>query len=211
LPEAAPIGLNVYVGEQSCNRWRRARTGIARGVAEVAKSVDVSLPRSHQARFPDRCVVCGADKPGSHVRIITGTIGWWTWLLWWWGTPFVAKAPSCTWCAWRLHGLRILSLVVTVAICVLALWLIWPHLKDLVPRPIQKWAALALGLICLLPQCAFEIYFARPFDVTAYRDSVDYEFTSRDYALEFAVENLDATWVKVNGALISDDEAALGE
>jgi hypothetical protein len=64
---------------------------------------------------------------------MTGTLGWWTWLLWWWGKPFVAKAPACT----------------------------------------------------------------------AYADSVDYEFTSKDYAVDFATLNIDAAWVKVNGEIIN--------
>jgi hypothetical protein len=62
---------------------------------------------------------------------------------------------------------------------------------------------MALGLICLLPQVIFEVFYAKPFDVTAFAESVDYEFTSKDYAIDFAVLNRDAKWVKVNGNAIT--------
>ncbi len=165
-------------------------------------STDINLPRSHTARFPDRCVVCGRAHPMSHVRLITGTLGWWTWLFWWWGTPFVAKAPACRDCAWKLHGRRFVSLLVTSVIAVVVLWLIWPQVKDSIPRSIHKWAKMGLALMCLSPQFLFEVLFAKPFDLTAYADSVDYEFTLKDYAVVFATLNLDAEWVKVNGEIL---------
>ena len=169
------------------------------GVASMAESTDINLPRSYTAGFPDRCVVCCHDKPTSHVRLITGTLGWWTWLLWWWGKPFVVKAPACSGCAWKLHAWRFISLAVTIVITVAAIWLIWPYFRDAVPDGLRRWFMMGLALVCLLPQIIFEVLFARPFDLTAYADSVDYEFTSKDYAVEFATLNFDAEWVKVNG------------
>lgn len=169
----------------------------------MAESTDINLPRTYSPRFPDRCVVCGCQSPNSHVRLITGSIGWWTWLFWWWGKPFIAKAPSCAGCAWKLHGLRFISLAVTIVITVAAFWLIWPHFKEAVPRGIRKWAMMGLALVCLLPQIIFEVLFAKPFDITAYAESVDYEFTSKDYAVDFAMLNANAEWVKVNGEVIN--------
>ncbi len=61
---------------------------------------------------------------------------------------------------------------------------------------------IGVSLVCLVPQFLFEIFFARPFDVTAFPNSVDYEFTSEAYATEFAVMNMDAEWVKINGHLM---------
>ena len=58
---------------------------------------------------------------------------------------------------------------------------------------------MALVVLFILPQVLYEVLFAAPFDVTAYPDSVDYEFASIDYAVEFASLNHDAQWVKVNG------------
>ena len=62
---------------------------------------------------------------------------------------------------------------------------------------------MGLALVCLLPQFIFEVFFAKPFDITAYADSVDYEFTSKEYAVDFAMLNVDAGWVKVNGENIN--------
>ncbi len=91
----------------------------------------------------------------------------------------------------------------TISIAVAALWLVWPHWKDSVPRGLRKWAMMGLAILCLLPQIVFEVFFAKPFDVTAYADSVDYEFKSKDYAVEFASLNYDAAWVKVNDEIIN--------
>jgi hypothetical protein len=169
----------------------------------MALSTDINLPRAHAARFPNRCVVCDKLGPASHVRLMTGTLGWWTWLLWWWGKPFVVKAPACGGCGWKLHGLRLLSLCVTIAIGAAMLWLIWPTVKDMVPRGLQKWAMMGLALVCLVPKLIFDIFYAKPFEITAYADNVDYEFASQDYAVKFAMLNIDAEWVKVNDEIIN--------
>lgn len=63
---------------------------------------------------------------------------------------------------------------------------------------------MGLCLLCLSPLMIFEICFAAPFDVTVYSDSVDYEFASEDYAVDFALLNLDSDHVKVNGIRIDD-------
>lgn len=165
----------------------------------MAVSIDVNLPKNHIARFPNRCVVCNHLDPDSHVRIITGSIGWWTWLLWWFGKPFVVRAPACRGCGWKLHGLRWTSLLFTAAVAFAALWFLWPHVKESVPPGLQRGARLGLILLCLIPQVLVEIFYARPFDVTAFADSVDYEFTLQEYAIDFAMQNHDAEWVKVNG------------
>ena len=62
---------------------------------------------------------------------------------------------------------------------------------------------MAIALVCLLPQFILEVFFAKPFDVTAFADSIDYEFTSKEYAIDFAMLNVDAEWVKVNGEIIN--------
>ena len=67
----------------------------------------------------------------------------------------------------------------------------------------RKYAMAGLVLLCLLPQLIFEDFFARPFGITADVDGVDYKFTSKDYAVDFAKQNIDAMWVKVNGEFIN--------
>src|SRR5262245_26372959 len=169
----------------------------------MAVSCDINLPKSHVPKFPNRCVVCDCGSPRSKVRIVTTSSSWRTWLWWWWiGKPFVVKAPACSWCGWKLHWLRLLSWLAIIAIIFPLVWYIWPHFKDSVPRALRKWALMGLAVICLIPQMIFEVFFARPFDVVAYADSVDYQFTSQDYAIDFAMLNAHADWVKVNGTVI---------
>ena len=160
-------------------------------------STDVNLPKQHKARFPDKCVVCGYTSPPSTVRLITGTIGWWSWLLWVFGKPFTVKAPACTVCGWRLHLQRLVSLFITIGLIVVAFWFLWPLVSDQLPRTARKWIMMGLALLCLAPQIFYEVYFPQPFDITAYSDSVDYEFRDEDMAYEFADLNEDATWVKI--------------
>jgi hypothetical protein len=160
-------------------------------------TTDVNLPKSHKARFPDKCVVCGRPSPESTVRLITGTMGWWTWLLWHFGWPFTVKAPACTFCAWRLYAGRLVSLLITIALCVITLWLVWPLFSDQVPRPARKWAMMGLILVCSSPYFIYQVFFPQPFDITAKSESVDYEFRDGDMAYEFAELNQDAEWVKI--------------
>lgn len=168
-------------------------------------STDINLPRTHKAKFPDRCVVCGTPGPDSNVTLITGSIGWWTWLLWWFGSPCIVRAPACNHCSWRLHAGRFLSLVVTIVIVIASIWLIWPHFADAVPRAMKKWAMMGLAIVCLLPQIIYEVVYPKPFDITAFSNSVDYEFADEEFAFEFAALNNDAEWVKVEGVPVKQD------
>lgn len=174
----------------------------------MAESTDVNLPRHHKPLFPDRCVVCQAEEPDGTVRLITGTVGWWTWLLWMLGKPLIVKAPACRWCAWKLHGLRFVSLAATCFACWLVLWFFWPQVQHLVPEGLHRFAKIGLFILTVLPQCMFEVWYAPPFCVTAFKSSVDYEFTSHVYAVDFAVRNFDADaeWVKINDIELDADE-----
>ena len=160
-------------------------------------STDVNLPRSHSACFPQKCVVCGQAEPGGTVSVFSGVIGWWTWVFWTWGGVFTVCAPACPTCAWSLHLRRVIGLVVTIGIVMLFLFYVWPLVGHQVPRFLKKWGMMIGAILCLLPQIAFEVFFPPAFDVTAFADSVDYEFRNEDAAYEFAALNQDADWVKV--------------
>ena len=169
-------------------------------------STDVNLPRSHKARFPNACVVCGSPSPSSTTHIVTGSLGWWTVLLWWWMKPFTVKAPACGGCGWKLHSYRMLNLATVALIAWLFMWLVWPSLEHAVPLAARRWVAVGCMLVCCLPLFIYEVFFPQPFDVTPYSESVDYEFRDEQYAIEFGMMNLDADWIKMNGELISLDE-----
>ena len=52
--------------------------------------------------------------------------------------------------------------------------------------PLKKWLAMGLALACLAPVFLWEALRPAAIDLTAYADSVDYEFRDADYAHEFA-------------------------
>ena len=160
-------------------------------------STDVKLPRDHAARFPTKCVECGEDPATSTVRLWTHTLGWWSWVLAAFGSGVTVTAPACVECGWRIRIQRIGGVLVTAIIALAFLFLIWPYVEDLVARPIRKWVALGLCLICLAPYIAWEIFFPPSFEITAYAKSIDYEFRDEEYAMEFAELNDDAEWVEI--------------
>lgn len=160
-------------------------------------STDVNLPKDHVPRFPDKCVVCGCPSPPSTVRLFTGSVGWWTWVFFMFGKPFTVKAPACANCSWKLHANRLMGCLLATALVVIALWIVWPMFEDIVPRAVRKWAAMGIGLICLSPLILTQVFFPPAFEITAFSDSVDYEFRDSQLAYEFADLNDDAEWVKI--------------
>lgn len=102
--------------------------------------------------------------------------------------------------------MRFASLAVTMTIGILAFVYVWPNWRDSFPPAIQKWAFLGIAIVCLLPQIVYEIALAKPFDMTVYAKSVDYEFTSKEYALDFAILNHDAKLLKIDGAKIGEEK-----
>lgn len=80
----------------------------------MAPSSDVNLPRGHAALLPNRCVVCDGHSPNSRLWLVTGVVGWWSWVFWWWlGGMFSVNAPACRWCALKNYAVRVLSLLVS--------------------------------------------------------------------------------------------------
>ena len=51
--------------------------------------------------------------------------------------------------------------------------------------PLKKWLAMGVALACLIPWFAWETFSPRPIDLTAYSDTVDYEFRDEEYADEY--------------------------
>ena len=77
-------------------------------------------------------------------------------------------------------------LLFVVAGVVLAFWLLASY-KGFG----RKWLAAAITLIFCTPYFLWEVFWPRPADITAYSDTVDYEFRDPDYAAEFAELNKD--------------------
>jgi len=154
----------------------------------VGLSIDVRLPKNQAPKFPARCVVCGQEKPDGTVRVSTRAIGWWTWTLWAPGRKFAVDVPACSWCGARLrrqHWFRWLTMLALAAAAILT---IAPFFDD-VPRAFRRWVVVGAVLVVLLPGFVWQLIFPPPIDLTAFSDSVDYEFRDRAYAEEFAALN----------------------
>ena len=78
------------------------------------------------------------------------------------------------------------------------MFFIWPRLDEIVNLELRKWVAMGLILLCSTPYFLWEVIFPAPIDVTAYKDSVDYEFADARYAEDFADLNYDADWIEIS-------------
>ena len=132
------------------------------------------------------------------MRLWTHTIGWWTAVFWVFGWVFTTNVPACRSCGWKIRVQRIGGVVVTFAVAILFMIYLWPHVEDFVARPIRKWVAMGLILLCLMPHFLWELLWPPAIDITAYKDSVDFGFRDADYAYDFADLNDDAEWVKIS-------------
>lgn len=159
---------------------------------------NVNLPKSHKAHFPDRCVVCGAESPTSTVTLITSSLTWWAFLLLVIGRPFKVTAPACRWCGWRLQWSRLFTLLLAFVFIYVAFWILWPMFAAQVPHAIRRWVKIAFAVGCCSPVIIYEVFFPKPFGITAFAESVDYEFLDELAAYEFAQENENADWVKIS-------------
>ena len=162
-------------------------------------STDVYLPRDHIAVFPDRCVRCGDDPQKNTVRLVTHPISWLTWLFWFGGRSVKVDVPACHECAIRIRIFRWGDTFVVLIIAFLVMFLIWPFIDEMVARPLRKYVALGLTLVCAAPWFFWQVIFPPPIDITASKDSISYEFADEEYAIEFLAENelAGAKWTKI--------------
>jgi len=146
----------------------------------------IILPRQQQATFPDRCVVCNAERPEASARIIArnNLNGRLLWLGW-----FSVGIPCCRACGVRLQLWRAWDFSRTLIIggASFAFGMIF-----LLPR-LEGWATglIVLGL-CGLGFLAVFIWnrlFPPAFNVDVHSTHVEYEFRNSSLAHEFAELN----------------------
>ena len=78
-----------------------------------------------------------------------------------------------------------------MVLALLILFIIKPIVTPLVAPAFQRWSLLISLLICLSPYFLWEVFFPPAIELTAYTDSVDYEFRDEAYAMKFAELNRD--------------------
>lgn len=153
-------------------------------------STDIRLPKSVKPVFPPRCVYSGDANPDSEVVVLANSQN----------ALFSFLAPILLLFGWRrvrapiarrYRGRFYLQSVgrdlLTVALVILAVFVFMPMVGS--GTPFRKLKVAGLVLAALSPWILFEVFFPRRFDVTARGEWIDYEFSSVEYADEFAALN----------------------
>jgi hypothetical protein len=155
----------------------------------------VVLPRQQAAAFPDRCVVCNADRPGSSTRIIARDNLKWhlLWLGW-----FCPRIPCCPACGVKLQLWRAWDFCRTLIIAGASFAFGFVYLRP-------RWGDVATGLTVLGLCCVgflfvfiWNRFFPPAFQVDVHSRYVEYEFRDASLAREFA---------ELNGVHKADDPA----
>jgi len=93
---------------------------------------------------------------------------------------------------------RVGRYAVPLLIAALVMLFIWPLLDENFVLEFRKWIIMGVILVVCVPYFVWEVFFPPTIDITAYKDSVDYEFADEDYAYDFAALNDDAEWVELS-------------
>ncbi len=156
----------------------------------MAWSTDIKLPKDVTPEFPDDCVVC--QEPADSTAKITQSSQ--NWLLSYFVPLFYflgwsrVEFPICAACTSRFFiqrwGRSLAYWVVIIAIVAT----LWPYFDDW-GRQARRLAIFASGIALLMPLVIFEVIWPPYFDTTVGNNSVDYEFASEEYALQFFILN----------------------
>ena len=155
----------------------------------MALSTDVRLHRDRGPVFPDRCVACGRGQPDASFRIRRRPTRWLSVLTALpGGRRTEVHAPACAPCVARMTSRRVVSLVVTILLVTLGVFLALGALGSY-DGPFKKPLGIGGALLALVPWILVEVLWPPVFDITVFRDTVDYEFADADYADEFEAMN----------------------
>jgi hypothetical protein len=151
-------------------------------------SYDIKLPLGMVPTFPDSCINCGCEAPGAFLEYDTNAIGWWTIVFISFGKKHRILVPACSSCKRQLRRNRLLRL--SLALVLLGIGsLLAIHLLHNYHGPFKTHIAILIALPFLAPYIAWELKYPPPFDLTAYSETIDYEFRDAGYASEFAMLN----------------------
>ena len=154
-------------------------------------STDVTLPSNLEPEFPECCVVC---EEQTHIRasILVDTqnalLSYLLPILFFFGWKRISF-PLCPICRGRFFLQRRMRTAVSWTIVIVAVALALPYFEGW-GRGTTKLAMLGVALAAILPPVFFEVFFPRWFDVTARKDTTDFEFLSSSYATKFYGANL---------------------
>lgn len=155
----------------------------------MAFSIDVKLPRDVVPVFPDACCGCGRAQPGDSVTVKGRRIRWAELFLpWLW---FVSKrvhvtVPTCAGCRPRVLASRRWNTLIMIVNLAIAVPFALPLAKSCgFGRGTTKILGLAFAFVGLAPYVVWSILRPPVFDITVFKDRIDYEFGYRPYAVDF--------------------------
>ena len=145
------------------------------------------MPLDVRPVFPHRCIRCGAE-PTTTYRATTRAIGWWS-ALFASGPRHEVDVPACKPCAGKLRWHAHVRLAITIALIGLGVWIGFQIFDD--ASGWRRWAVGGIALATAVPYILWCVVKPPVFDMTAYSESVDYEFADEAYADEFLALNCD--------------------
>ena len=145
----------------------------------------VCLPKTRVPEFPKLCVACHAVAPSASVRMFTSAIGWWT-AFFAFGSIHRVDVPACKPCAGRLWRGRLFRFLVTI-LCIGVGIGVADHFAS--GMRWRRAIVLVSAFVALLPWIVWQALVPAALDITAYENTVDYDFRDPDYAGEFASLN----------------------
>ncbi len=153
----------------------------------MANSFVVEISKSENVVFPKICIYCENLNPDDFLKVTTHTIGLHSFLLKF-GNFFSANVPICKFCKHKFRfpkwgrfiaGIILMSIGMFLSIYMFGEISAW----------YKKWIFAGVILITLIPLFIWQLVFPAYFELTAYKDSIVYEFKSENYALEFVNKN----------------------
>lgn len=154
-------------------------------------TIEVTLDVLEDARFPDRCILCGCVGPGDSLEMTTRAVISWREALRLSARQRTIYVPSCSFCRhlmvrqrrMRSIGLVIATFAAIVLYAALFAWYRGPQINY----------ARAGGLVLfLMPYLVWEGLFPLPFRLRASSRYINYGFEQVTYARSFALLNLPA-------------------
>jgi hypothetical protein len=152
------------------------------------QSYNVTLRRTDAPKFPDTCVICGTDRPGTVWKLKEAVSSWWNWV-----TPFsfdshTVEVPACAACRrkQKIRRYALYSFLIIAGIGASILIVRWLAIGRGVRRLVVLGIVLAVAFLFGLIRVFFP---APPFDLTVHKRTVDYEFANAAYAEAFAALN----------------------
>lgn len=144
----------------------------------------VTLPRKHEAEFPEECVRCERDAEGKVMRFWPSAWGWFLWAASF-GRGIVVRAPMCAECAWLVMINRWWRYLISLVFILIAIFVVWPLVERFFAPKWDRLGFLLAFIIAYLPWAIWQVIFPPALEVSLEGPNIDYDFRSEEYAQRF--------------------------